>query len=129
MVLKTLVLPACAVLLAWTGVAIAEEDRAQHFLGLDLSTAVLSPKPLGPPAKFVPLRLEARSDRGDRAQARAERTAHPKIRVAHVSSEKRVPAANLRPAHQQRNPLEAQALDNRIQAWPCKSGGICNWKR
>ena len=61
MVLKTLVLPACAVLLALTGVAIAEEDRAQHFLGLDLSTAVLSPKPLGPPAKFVPLRLEAPS--------------------------------------------------------------------
>jgi len=128
MVLKTLVLPACAVLLAWTGVAIAEEDRAQHFLGLDLSTAVLSPKPLGPPAKFVPLRLEARSDRGDRAQARAERTAHPAIRVAHVPSEKRVPAANLRPAHQHRHPLEAQALDSRIQAWPCKSGGICNWK-
>jgi hypothetical protein len=126
MVLKTLVLPASAVLLALTGVAIAEEDRAQHFLGLDLSTAVLSPKPLGPPAKFVPLRLEARSDR---AQARAEHTAHPKIRLAHVLSNKRFPAANLRPAHQQRNPLEAQALDSRIQAWPCKSGGICDWKR
>jgi hypothetical protein len=129
MVLKTLVLPACAVLLALTGVAIADEDRAQHFLGLDLSTAVLSPKPLGPPAKFVPLRLEARSERPDRAQARAERITHPKIRIAHVLSNKRFPAANLRPAHQYRNPLEAQALDNRIQAWPCKSGGICNWKR
>jgi hypothetical protein len=129
MVLKTLVVAACAVLLAWTGVAIGEEGRGQHFLGLDLSTAVLSPKPLGPPTKFVPLRLEARSEGPDRAQARIERITHPKIRVAHILSEKRVPAAYLKPAHRQRNPLEAQALDNRIQAWPCKSGGICNWKR
>ncbi len=28
-----------------------------------------------------------------------------------------------------RNPMEAQARDTRIQVWPCKSGGICNWKR
>ena len=116
-------------LLACTGVAVAEQDPAQHFLGLDLSTAVLSPKPLGPPAEFVPLRLEAKSDRLGRAQAGAERITQPKIGVAHARSEKRVPGANLRPAHQQRNPLEAQALDSRIQAWPCKSGGICNWKR
>jgi hypothetical protein len=27
------------------------------------------------------------------------------------------------------NPLDAQAFDTRIQVWPCKSGGICNWKR
>jgi len=24
---------------------------------------------------------------------------------------------------------DAQALDTRIQVWPCRSGGICNWKR
>ena len=27
------------------------------------------------------------------------------------------------------SPLDAQAMDTRIQKWPCKSGGICNWKR
>jgi len=27
------------------------------------------------------------------------------------------------------NPLDAQAFDTRIQVWPCRSGGICNWKR
>jgi len=27
------------------------------------------------------------------------------------------------------NPLDAQALDTRIQTWPCKSGGICDWKQ
>jgi hypothetical protein len=28
-----------------------------------------------------------------------------------------------------RNPMEAQARDTTVQTWPCKSGGICNWKR
>ena len=27
------------------------------------------------------------------------------------------------------NPLDAHASDPRIQVWPCRSGGICNWKR
>jgi hypothetical protein len=27
-----------------------------------------------------------------------------------------------------RNPAEAQARDTSIQTWPCKSGGICDWK-
>jgi hypothetical protein len=27
------------------------------------------------------------------------------------------------------NPLDAQASDTRIQVWPCRSGGICNWRR
>lgn len=27
-----------------------------------------------------------------------------------------------------RNPLDAQASDTRIQVWPCRSGGICNWR-
>src|ERR1700722_7750942 len=28
-----------------------------------------------------------------------------------------------------RNPVEAQARDTSVQVWPCRSGGICNWKR
>jgi hypothetical protein len=28
-----------------------------------------------------------------------------------------------------RNPMEAQARETAVQTWPCKSGGICNWKR
>lgn len=27
------------------------------------------------------------------------------------------------------NPLDAEAKDTRIQTWPCRSGGICNWQR
>ena len=44
------------------GAALADEYRADQFLGLDLSTALLSPKRLGPETQFAPLRIEARSD-------------------------------------------------------------------
>jgi hypothetical protein len=38
-------------------------------------------------------------------------------------------AARTRLAHRHRNPLDAQAMDTRIQKWPCRSGGgICDWK-
>ena len=43
-----------AALLAWSGPSVADEYRASEFLRLDLSSAVLSPKPLGPAASFVP---------------------------------------------------------------------------
>jgi hypothetical protein len=140
-----------AALLVGSG-AMAAEYRANEFLSLDLSNAVLSPNPLGPPAQFGPVPVEAKSEsKSDSksestsdfesegaaeaapapgAQVRkvaAERVsvAHP--RVAHFRAEKPRGAARTRLAH--RNPLNAQAMDTRIQAWPCKSGGICNWKQ
>jgi hypothetical protein len=79
-------------LLAWSALAIADEYRPDEFLGLDLSEAVLSPKPLGPPSQFVPGPLDASVDRGSegaqaradedalaQAQAQAEPKAEPKI--------------------------------------------------
>jgi hypothetical protein len=145
MVLKNVV-PAiiCTTLLAWSGLAIADEYRPGEFLGLDLSKAVLSPKSLGPAQQFVPVQLEAKTDRGDeRAPARAEAKAEPKIvvhktrlvrahpakPVVHARAEKPRGAVRTRLARRHGNPLDAQAFDTRIQAWPCKSGGICNWKR
>jgi hypothetical protein len=131
-------------LLAWSGLAVADEYRPGEFLGLDLSKAVLSPKPLGPAQQFVPVQLEAKTDRGDeRAPARAEAKAEPKIvvhktrlvrahpakPVVHARAEKPRGAVRTRLARRHGNPLDAQAFDTRIQAWPCKSGGICNWKR
>lgn len=40
-------------------------------------------------------------------------------------------AARVRSARRRSNPLDAQAMDTRIQKWPCRSGGggICDWKR
>jgi hypothetical protein len=136
-------------LLAWSGVSIADEYRPDQFLGLDLSKAVLSPKPLGPPAAFAPVPVEAKSDRGSEGQqAEAEHIRHPRVhvarsrmvisqpkhyaqpkaRLAQASSKTAHPASHVRLARQHRNPLDAQALDTRIQVWPCRSGGICNWK-
>ncbi len=134
----------CTTLLAWSGLAAADEYRPDEFLGLDLSRAVLSPKPLGPAQQFVPVQLEARTDRGsEAAAARAEAKAEPKIvvhqtRVVHARAEKPIVharaekphgAARTRLARRHGNPLDAQAFDTRIQVWPCRSGGICDWKR
>ncbi len=150
----------CTTLLAWSGSSIADEYRADEFLGLDLSTAVLSPKRLGPDSEFAPVAIEARTDRtGAVEQARVKPEAtqakveakvhakplanphaklHAKITVARpgvrhgngaqLRAEKPRGMARTRLAHRHGNPLDAQAQDTRIQSWPCKSGGICNWK-
>src|SRR4030088_275396 len=71
-----------ATLLTWSGLSMADEYRPDEFLGLDLSTVVLSPKPLGPPAKFAPVAVEARTDSASEgAHARVEPKAHPKMVV------------------------------------------------
>jgi hypothetical protein len=137
----------CAALLAWSGLSRADEYRPDDFLGLDLSRAALSPIPLGPPAQFVPGPLDVKVDRGSEpAQARAEPQAEPKAepnavprdtrkvalretRVVHARAEKPRGAARTKLARRHGNPLDAQAFDTRIQVWPCKSGGICNWRR
>jgi hypothetical protein len=118
-----------AVLVAGSGVSSADEYRAGEFLGLDLSSAVLSPKRLGPDAQFAPVRVEA-ADRGnERKPARTERITRAKTHVARQRPEKPRGAAPTRLARPHGNPLDAQASDTRVQVWPCKSGGICSWKR
>jgi hypothetical protein len=141
MALKTAFVAAiCTGLLALSGPTMADQYRPDEFLGLDLTKAVLSPKPLGPPTEFAPVPVEAKADRGSDAQARAE----PKVERAKVVRTTRVVAAPARAtaapvehhrgaarvklAKRHSNPLDAQARDTRIQTWPCKSGGICNWR-
>jgi hypothetical protein len=120
----------CTTLLAWSGLAVADAYRPGEFFGLDLSRAVLSPKPLGPSSQFAPVPVEARTDRGvETAPARVARVTHPKVRAAHLPKEMRHAVTRSALARHHGNPLDAQAFDTRIQAWPCKSGGICNWKR
>lgn len=118
----------CATLVGWGGMSIAAEYRPGEFLGLDLSKAVLSPKPLGPATQFEPVQIEARTDRvKPAASVRAERGTPDKTHVAHQRVNKPRGAARTKLARHG-NPLDAQAFDTRIQAWPCKSGGICNWR-
>jgi hypothetical protein len=142
-----------ALLLACAGPALADEYRAGEFLSLDLSQAVLSPKRLGPPAEFAPVAVEARSDAAQIREepsvdyragvvrttkvkpARSEPTvddtpavrATKKVRHAHI--EKPHVPARAKVVRRHTSPLDAQAMDTRIQKWPCKSGGICAWKR
>jgi len=139
---------ACAAFVALGTAARAEEYRAGEFFGLDLSKAVLSPKRLGPPAEFAPVAVEARTDanrnvaepkaddpRADTPRiARATRIAPPveKPRVAQTRVEQPRTPARAKLARRS-NPLNAQAMDarvqtTRVQTWPCRSGGICNWK-
>jgi hypothetical protein len=145
-----------AAALAASGLAAAQQYRPDEFFKLDLSKAVLSPKPLGPATSFAPGPLDVTVDRGNNAaQANAELlddpksvradTVHaetePEIRRASKTISSRVHVARARterlPVHRPhtlvalhgRNPVEAQARDTRIQVWPCRSGGICNWKR
>lgn len=132
MILKNAVAAAiCTGLLAWGGLSVAAEYRADEFLGLDLSKAVLSPKPLGPPTQFAPVPIEADSG-SPVARPRAEAKPAPsavvrKDRVA-GRAEKPRGAARARLARRHSNPLDAQASDTRIQLWPCNTGGICNWQ-
>ncbi len=119
-------------LLTWAGSATADDQyRAGEFLTLDLSKAALSPKLLGPPAQFAPLAVEARNDA---VQTRPE-TKVVRTTVVRATNEKQARAekprapARAKVVRRQGNPLDAQARDTRIQKWPCKSGGICAWKR
>ena len=144
MVLKSAFVAAvCTGLLALAGPASAAEYRPAEYLKLDLSKAVLSPKRIGPEARFGPVRIEARSDEvaSDTTDADLEASVWPKPpRKAHVAKTTEKPsvkpsaepargAARAKLAKRHGNPLEAQARDTRIQTWPCRSGGICNWSR
>ena len=109
--------------------SVADEYRPAEFLNLDLSKAALSPKPLAPPNTFGPVPAKAGSD-GDvtGAQARAEPEPHL-ARKQHARVQNPQVPTRTRLAHRHGNPLDAQAMDTRIQAWPCKSGAICKWKQ
>lgn len=112
---------------------------AREYFSLDLSKAVLSPDPLGPPTTFEAVQIEAKGERASEPRwAREELKTEPKSvvietvklphRAARSASPRRTGLARAHLARRHQNPLDAQAMDSRIQTWPCKSGGICNWK-
>ena len=125
----------CAVLLACNSASAADAYRAGEFLNLDLSKAVLSPKPIGPSSGFAPVAVETEADRGSAdAQAKLQPKAEPdpvvhQASVVHRHALKAHGPVRAKLARRHSNPLDAQALDTRIQVWPCKSGGICDRQR
>ncbi|MCA6119619.1 hypothetical protein J6524_32815 [Bradyrhizobium sp. WSM 1738] len=144
MVLKSAVAAAlCAGLLMSGSAALADEYRAGELFSLDPSSALLSPKRLGPETHFTPVRIEARTDRKPVKTERvvAPKTTERKARVVQErvekprsvekprTVEKPRAAARAKLARRHSNPLDAQARDTRIQTWPCNSGGICDWQQ
>lgn len=132
----------CAASVVAAGSAHADQYRPEEFFSLDLKKAVLSPKPLGPPAQFEQVQVQAKTDfEGKPVQTTAVhvsampkaaakiRSAHVRVDKPHVRAEKARASARTRLARRHANPLDAQASDTRIQVWPCRSGGICNWQR
>ena len=118
---------ATALMLAWGGLASASDYKPDDYLGLDLSKAILSPKRLGPASEFAPVAVEAR---GEAPKVIATERVHvPAPKVAHAKPAPHRGAARTKLAHRHTNPLDAQAMDTRIQTWPCRAGGICSWKR
>jgi hypothetical protein len=102
------------------------------YLLLDLQKAVLSPKLLGPPAEFEQVQIEARGDsQSDPTTASARTAAAKAVPVAKATrtAAKPRPPARARVARSRGNPLDANASDTRVQVWPCRTGGICNWQR
>ena len=140
--------------LSLNGSTAAQQYRADEFLHLDLAKAVLSPKPLGPAAGFTPGPLDVTMGKNAvQANAelpavesktvpapavRAETATAPKtalgratsgLRAAHARNERAShPAPRSLVALHGRNPVESQARAAKVQVWPCRSGGICNWK-
>lgn len=145
MVLKCVLAAIAVAVLASGGVAAAADYRPDEYLGLDLSKALLSPRRLGPPTRFAPVAVQAKVDikadgkvTADRAVAEPEAprkiatervrlSPEPKIARARPASRHGSARTKLAPRHA--SPLDAQAMDTRVQVWPCRSGGICSWKR
>jgi hypothetical protein len=125
----------CAASLAAGGSACADQYRPEEFFSLDLKKAVFSPKPLGPPAQFEQVRVEAKTDFQSKPvhttpiHVNAMPRAAAKIRSVQAHPDKPRAPARTRLVRHHGNPLDAQASDTRIQVWPCRSGGICNWQR
>jgi hypothetical protein len=114
----------CTGLLMLGGRARADAYKAGELLGLDLSTAVLSSKRLGPDAKFAPVPIEARTDR---KQVKTERVIVPKVAArktspARVHAESRG-AARTKLTRRHTNPLDAQA---RLPSSCCR---VCGCER
>ena len=135
MALKSVFAAVCCAAILAAGSSWADEYRPDQFLTLDLSKAALSAKPLGPPQQFEPMRNEARTDPQNNAapayagpQAASTAPKAVRTRVVHARVERPRAPAQTKVVRRHTNPLDAQASDTRIQVWPCKSGGICNWQ-
>jgi hypothetical protein len=135
------------------GGARAADYPPDQFLSFDLSEAVLSPKRLGPAQQFEPVPVEAKAEpsgvvaEGNPDKIKTQRVVRVPVRSEPKFAEQRRGrageagqvarrenhrgVARVRLAHHHGNPLNAEAMDTRIQKWPCNpdQGGICAWRQ
>ena len=92
------------------------------------AAAGLDPQPLAAIALGLTGVEASTPDKVDVPEIKTQRAERTRIRKTHhaVRARTRYPKL-VRRSHG--NPMDAQARDTRIQVWPCKSGGICNWRR
>jgi hypothetical protein len=121
----------CIAALLAGGLAPARAYQPGEVFRLDLNHAALSPQPIGPPAQFEPVPVEAKDEAKDDAAKPAAKAARAaKVSTAAKASRlatKRLPATKKQTVRRS-NPLDANASDTRVQVWPCRSGGICSWR-
>src|ERR1700753_1165639 len=77
MVPKNMISAVFAASLLVPGVASAGDYRAGEFLHLDLSKAIFSKAPLGPPAEFAPVAVEAQGDVKSEGNVKSDRGSEP----------------------------------------------------
>lgn len=120
MVLKNaFVAVVCTGLLALAGPAMAAEQSPAEDLKPGLSKAA-------PESADAELDASVWPKLPPRKAHVAKTTEKPRVKP---SAEPPRAAARAKLAKRHGNPLDAEARDTRIQTWPCKSGGICNWAR
>ncbi|MDB5654475.1 MAG: hypothetical protein JWQ94_2088 [Tardiphaga sp.] len=118
----------CALTVLLFGSA-AQAYQPGEVFKLDLNSAALSATPLGPPAQFEP-KVKTAPPQDKAEEAVKPFAATPVARARRVTKATHVAAKpRARIARQHRNPLDANASDTRLQVWPCRSGGICNWRK
>src|ERR1700712_3830023 len=114
MALKSVFAAVCCAAILAVGSSWADDYRPDEFLTLDLSKAALSPKPLGPPSQFEPMRSQAKTDPKSNVHVdaapksvNAAPRAAARIKVAHARTERPRVAARTNLAHRHSNPLDA----------------------
>jgi hypothetical protein len=99
-------------------------DRSNNASQAD-AEPVVEPKSEPKTVSTVTVRVESNSTTNT-----ALKTAASGLRAADAHAKRSTPhKPRALVALHQRSPVEAQAHETALQTWPCKSGGICNWKR
>src|SRR5262245_35037083 len=121
-----------AVLGSGATASFAQEPQRDMLGSFDLRSAVLSPRPLGPPMQFEPSQPSAHTAE-EATPAVATRPQTKRVAAKPRAAQPKIVASKPRPKSAvalrkpRASPLESYARDARRQTWPCAGSGICAW--